>query len=232
MPSWHLAGSLVQLRREVDDAFPNRSTISDGTIGDAAHSSRESDHNPDALDIVRAWDCTRDVQDGIDVAENLAEFLRAKRDPRIKYVIFRRRIFSSSIKPWEWRPYDGPNPHDHHVHISVEPHPTGDDGRPWHYDPKGDLVTPQDKKDIIDGAARAAAAAVVEALAIQTDWSASTGLTDGVSALVPFKKATAETRGFVLNMALQKVPAMESDIDAIKAQLQRIEDLLKPPVQP
>lgn len=94
---------------------------------------------------------------------------------------------------------------------------------------RNDDVTPQDKKDIIDRTARAAAAAVVEALVIQTDWSAD-GLTDGVGALVPFKKAIAETRGYVLNTALQKVPAMEKDIDAIKAQLARIESLLTPPV--
>lgn len=228
MGSWHLAGALVQLRREVDDAFPNRSTVSDGTLGDAAHAARESDHNPDAAGVVRAWDCTRDVQDGIDIADDLAEWLRAKRDPRVKYVIFKRRIFSSTIKPWEWRPYDGANPHEHHVHISVMPHPKGDDGRPWGYDPKGDIVTPTDKKEIIDGAAQAAAKAVIEALALQTDWSAADGLTDGVGALVPFKKAIAETRGFVLNTALQKIPALETEIDAIKAQLDRIESLLKP----
>lgn len=227
MPSWHLAGALVQLRREVDDAFPNRSTASDGTLGDAAHAARESDHNPDSAGVVRAWDCTRDVQDGIDIANDLAEWLRAKRDPRVKYVIFNRRIFSSSIEPWKWRPYSGPNPHEHHVHISVMPGSLGEMGRPWGYDPKGDIVTPQDKKEIIDGAAQAAAKAVVAALELQTDWSAD-GLTDGVAAPVAFKKAIAETRGFVLNTALQKIPAMEADIDAIKAQLQRIEDLLKP----
>lgn len=131
MPSWTLAGSLVQLRREVDDAFPGRSTASDGTLGDAAHAARQSDHNPDERRVVRAWDCTRDVVGGLDVAETLAEWLRSRRDRRVKYVIFRRRIFSSEISPWVWRPYDGVNPHEHHVHISVQPYPVGDDSRPW-----------------------------------------------------------------------------------------------------
>jgi hypothetical protein len=227
MSSWSLAGSLVQLRREVDNAFPNRSTISDGTIGDAAHSARQSDHNPDEFHVVRAMDITRDVRDGIDIADNLAEWLRAKRDPRVKYVIFNRRIFSSSIEPWKWRPYSGLNEHTHHVHISVMPHPIGDDGRAWGYDPKEDVVTEADKREIIEGAAKS----VVAALELQTDWS-SDGLTDGKGALFPFKKAIAEIRGLTLNTAFQKVPAMQRDIAQIKEALARIEAALAPPTAP
>ena len=227
MASWTLAGSLVQLRKEIDAAFPNRSKVSDGTIGDAAHSARESDHNPDEFRVVRAMDITRDVQDQIDIANNVAEFLRAKRDPRTKYVIFNKRIFSSTVEPWTWRPYSGLNDHTHHVHISVMPHPIGDDGRPWGYDPKEEVVTEADKKEIIAGAASAAADAVLKALTITTDWSAD-GLTDGKAAPVDFKKAIAEIRGLTLNTAYQKIPAIETDIDAIKAALARIEVALKP----
>lgn len=143
--SWSLAGGLVQLRREVDAAFPGRSTLSDGTLGDTAHAARKSDHNPDERDVVRAWDCTRDVVDGIDVAERLAEWLRAGRDPRVKYVIFRRRIFSSDIAPWVWRPYSGANPHEHHVHVSVQPYPVGDSDRPWGFTREDDdMPTPDE----------------------------------------------------------------------------------------
>jgi hypothetical protein len=38
-------------------------------------------------------------------------------DKRIAYVIFSGRI-ASAKKGWAWRPYDGINRHDHHVHIS------------------------------------------------------------------------------------------------------------------
>jgi|HigsolmetaAR201D_1030396.scaffolds.fasta_scaffold15936_2 hypothetical protein len=46
--AWRLARSLEQLRRQIDAAYPGRSKASDGTIGDVAHSQRNSDHNPDA----------------------------------------------------------------------------------------------------------------------------------------------------------------------------------------
>lgn len=138
--AWRLAGSLVTLRNEINNAYPNRSKVSDGALGDAAHSARVSDHNPDAGGVVRAIDVTQDdpfhtSTPSDDVAEAVAEFLRAKRDPRTKYVIWRGRMFSSyatrTRKAWEWGPYTGPNGHFHHVHISVQPGGQGDDHRPW-----------------------------------------------------------------------------------------------------
>lgn len=135
--SWRVSKALLALKAEVEAAHPGRVTVSDGTIGDPAHSARVSDHNPDANGIVHAWDVT--VWDGPDagteddVANPLAEFLRAKRDPRTKYVIHRGRMFRSYDKPgipaWTWSPYTGPNGHFHHVHVSVY----GDDGAPWGY---------------------------------------------------------------------------------------------------
>ncbi len=38
----------IQLREQVDDAFPDRDRTSDGWIGDKRHSARKSDHNPTA----------------------------------------------------------------------------------------------------------------------------------------------------------------------------------------
>jgi hypothetical protein len=46
----------IQLREQVDDAFPDRDRTSDGWIGDKRHSARKSDHNPTAEGIVRALD--------------------------------------------------------------------------------------------------------------------------------------------------------------------------------
>jgi hypothetical protein len=40
--------------------FPERSKESDGSIGNAEHSARQSDHNPDQFGIVRAIDITND----------------------------------------------------------------------------------------------------------------------------------------------------------------------------
>jgi hypothetical protein len=91
-------------------------------IGDAAHAARNSDHNPWIIDggigVVSAMDLTNDPAGGLD-ADALAETLRAARDPRIKYVIWDSRIFSSTVAPWTWRPYNGANPHNKHIHISV-----------------------------------------------------------------------------------------------------------------
>jgi hypothetical protein len=130
--SWRVARSLVCLRDELNAAFPSRSKRSDGSIGDAAHATRTSDHNPwVGPGVVTALDFTHDPSSGASMDE-LAEVLRASRDPRIKYVIWNRRIFSATTSPWQWRPYSGSNPHTTHLHISVvSTLPGYDDARPW-----------------------------------------------------------------------------------------------------
>lgn len=123
---WRLARSLEKLRDEINAQFPDRSKASDGSIGNAAHAARSSDHNPWVHDhkgqpIVTAIDVTNDPEHGLD-SEKLAEALLASRDPRIKYVISNRKIASGADgpQPWVWRKYGGANAHNHHVHVSVE----------------------------------------------------------------------------------------------------------------
>lgn len=122
---WKLNPELVKLRAQIDKAYPNRDTSWDGWIGDTAHSAKKSDHNPDENGIVNAIDITHDPENGCD-AGKIAEALRLSKDPRLKYCIWNRRIFSSVVRPWVWRVYKGENPHDHHVHVSV-----GGDAVPW-----------------------------------------------------------------------------------------------------
>lgn len=131
--AWRLAKSLQMLRDQVNAQYPHRDKSSDGTIGDANHSSRSSDHNPNAAGVVTACDITHDPNGGLD-AGILAQVLIASRDPRIKYIIWNRQIISGEggPSPWKARKYTGANPHTHHVHISVKAErPLCDDAEPW-----------------------------------------------------------------------------------------------------
>lgn len=132
---WRLAACLIALYEEVELLAPRRSTCTDGSIGDAAHQSRDSDHNPWVMDgntgIVRAIDITHDPLNGCD-AGRIVGALAQSRDSRIAYIIWNRRILSSTVRPWTWRPYNGPNPHTAHFHISVaQSKPLYDDRRAW-----------------------------------------------------------------------------------------------------
>jgi peptidoglycan hydrolase-like protein with peptidoglycan-binding domain len=120
--AWRVAKSIFKMRDQFNAACPRRNRSSDGFIGDAAHASRSSDHNPWVKDgktgIVTAGDFTHDPINGMHTWD-IAEYLRQMRDPRIKYVISNRRIFSSVQNPWIWRKYTGSNPHSSHMHVSV-----------------------------------------------------------------------------------------------------------------
>lgn len=136
MSDWRLAKSLETLREQINAACPNRNKSSDGTIGDAAHASRTSDHNPWVKDgsvgVVTAMDITNDPAHGVNCAA-IAETLLDHYDPRIKYVIWNRRIWTPA-KGTQWRPYTGINPHDKHMHISVESAKAYyDDAGPWNW---------------------------------------------------------------------------------------------------
>lgn len=140
--TFRVAKSLLALREQVNEMAPMRDKSSDGTIGDSSHKIRKSDHNPNADGVVTAMDITHDQAHGLD-AGALGEMLRLSQDPRIKYVISNRRIFSSKKSPWQWRAYEGANAHTHHVHISVEDdRELYDDKRPWAIEPMARISEP------------------------------------------------------------------------------------------
>jgi hypothetical protein len=128
--AWRVARSLLVLRDQLNLAYPGRDKSADGTIGDTAHQAGQSDHNPDAAGVVRALDVTHDPAHGLDIGQ-LAEQLRASRDPRIKYVIANRRICSATVSPWQWRPYTGSDTHTGHMHLSVVADGRADDPQYW-----------------------------------------------------------------------------------------------------
>lgn len=153
--SWRVAKSLDVLLAEVNAAAPKRSKVSDGSIGDAAHASRSSDHNPwvsyGGVGIVRARDFTHDPAGGLDCNE-LATALVTMfgTHPAMgsgAYIIWRRRIFSFDRRGEGWRSYSGSNPHDHHLHLSVAlAQPGFDTTRPWNV--MEDDMTPQEVREI------------------------------------------------------------------------------------
>ncbi|MER7078124.1 MULTISPECIES: hypothetical protein [Bacteria] len=158
--AWRVARSLETLREQFNDAFPDRSTASDGGIGDAAHASRSSDHNPwhtvDGIGVVTARDFTHDPAHGMDI-DRLTDELAASRDPRIKYLIANGLIMDTrpGYSPWRWVPYRGANPHRKHFHISVNPH-NCDDDTPWNL-PSFTNTAPNNQEDDVsyDDAKRA-----------------------------------------------------------------------------
>jgi lysozyme family protein len=166
---WRVAKSLEHLRGQINAAFPQRSKSSDGTIGDAAHASRSSDHNPWIIDngvgVVTAFDVTHDPGHLCD-AGRIAEAIRASRDARVKYIIWNRRIANSqpigAAPAWAWRTYTGTNPHNHHCHISVRSEKAAyDDQRDWNFRSQGqpEAVAVADSE-----AAQAALGAALDAL--------------------------------------------------------------------
>jgi hypothetical protein len=114
--AWRLAKSLLTLRVQINARYPNRSKVSDGAVGDLAHSKSKSDHNP-RDGVVTAIDITNDLKNGPDLA-GMIPYLMA--DPRTKYIIFNKKIYNPSISSGAARPYSGANAHQKHLHLSVD----------------------------------------------------------------------------------------------------------------
>lgn len=147
--TWRPARSLDVLRDEIDLMAPNRSTLSDGTLGDLAHSSRTSDHNPNAAGVVRARDITHDPTHGCDcnvLTRDIAALLG--KHPALgsgAYLIWRRRIISTDRLAEGWRTYTGSNPHDKHMHVSVGTRGY-DDTSPWLEEDEDEMTPEQEAK--------------------------------------------------------------------------------------
>lgn len=138
--SWVTSPSVNALMDEIEAAFPARHPA-DGTVASRGHdyNNPSSDHRPypyTGPGVVNAVD-----SGGRDDGFILTEALRSSRDPRIKYVIFDSRIFSSYSRPgrdpWEWGDYSGAS-HASHVHVSVL-RSNQNNGDPWNLD-LGDMA--------------------------------------------------------------------------------------------
>ena len=110
--SYYRAPSLKNLYDEINKAYPSRSRASDGWIGDARHSARKSDHNPNSRCSVNAMDITAK---GIDVNKVIQALIK---HPSTNYVIHNRQIWSR-VRGFTPVRYTGSNPHVSHIHISI-----------------------------------------------------------------------------------------------------------------
>lgn len=140
-----LVPCLVALRADFDETFPEREHGSDGWIGDPAHQSTDSDHNPDERGLVHAIDVTADLGPGVTM-QAVVDHLVGLRDKRLTYIIFNRRIWSRSA---DWRPrtYTGKNPHTQHAHVSADDTPGREnDNSSFYLEEIPVALTPEDKK--------------------------------------------------------------------------------------
>jgi Putative peptidoglycan binding domain len=120
--AWRLCSSLEVLNTQARIVFPGMRI---DTVGDAAHASRASDHNPwirdNNIGVVTAADYFFPSY----ILQQFVDELIQLRDPRIKYIIHNRKIWRSYKShenhpdPWTPQDYKGINAHLSHVHLSI-----------------------------------------------------------------------------------------------------------------
>jgi hypothetical protein len=135
--AWRNCQASLTLVAAINAKYPARDRGSDGTIGDAAHATRSSDHNPwlivDGVGVVRGRDITNDPAINLPAMFEELRKLGAAGDPRLTgggYLILRSRI---TRPDWSgWAVYTGSNPHDKHGHVSFSRNRAGFDSQaPW-----------------------------------------------------------------------------------------------------
>ncbi len=141
-PAGSLARAVSAALRDLNVLSPDRGRASDGTWPSEAHrvQSPNSDHNRG-----NAVDLTHDpVHADCHILSELAIT-----DPRAEEVIWNGRIWSV-LHP-EWRAYEGTNPHDHHMHVSVRPE-LRDDASCWPWAPPGlaEIITPEGQRTALE----------------------------------------------------------------------------------
>ena len=114
----------IAVLRQATALFPKRKKLSDGLLPSVAHQkqSPNSDHNTGL-----AVDLTHDPENGVDCAQI---FEKLKEDERVSYLIFNKKIWSRQYAKRGNRPYTGNNPHNKHLHISINPD-MANDTSPW-----------------------------------------------------------------------------------------------------
>lgn len=112
MTQWHVNEGLAPLIAQMKNKYPH---IVVGTIGDAAHRTEHSDHNPNAFGRVNAADFM--LGDSFTEAQALILAPLLTVDKRTHYVIHDRKIWTTETRAW--KTYTGTDPHTNHIHLSV-----------------------------------------------------------------------------------------------------------------
>lgn len=152
---------LVRLRTEFNALCPTRAKNAEGWIGDAAHRSRTSSHNPDEtgavpvhdadkVDEVHALDIDSDLRTAGLTMEMAVQHLlarcRAGSEKRLRFIIYARRIWEAS-NGWRQRTYTGTDPHVNHAHFDGSYDSTLEaSAASWHLEDIPVALTADDKK--------------------------------------------------------------------------------------
>ena len=111
----------IAVLRQATAICPSRMKASDGLLPSAAHihQNPNSDHNSGF-----AVDLTHDPENGIDCVDI---YKKLQEDKRVKYLIFKGKIWSAQNGELK---YKGVNQHNKHLHISIK-ETCGEDTSPW-----------------------------------------------------------------------------------------------------
>jgi hypothetical protein len=114
----------IAVLRQATAISPLRLKVSDGLLPSNKHrlQNPDSDHN-----LGLAVDLTHDPKHGVDCA---VIFEKLKEDERVSYLIFKGTIWSKEKKRLGNRRYTGSNPHNKHLHISINASHSSDTS-PW-----------------------------------------------------------------------------------------------------
>ena len=114
----------IAVLRQATAICPLRMKASDGLLPSKAHihQNPNSDHNTGY-----AVDLTHDKLGGIDCDDI---FQKLKEDSRVKYLIFKGKIWARERASEGDREYTGSNKHNKHLHISIKEE-CGEDTSPW-----------------------------------------------------------------------------------------------------
>lgn len=177
--NWMMVPSLDEGLRQLDKRFPKRAKKAEGGIGDNAHKTRTSSHNPDDTAGVKAehndgdgkhevrardFDKNLNASDGMTMENVVQLWVKKAREGKmwwVRYIIFNGRIWHKRDN-FVTHVYTGSNKHPDHAHVNGDFTQHADEvtGTNWYLDelapaPKPPSSGPKPSKPaplVVDGA--------------------------------------------------------------------------------